>query len=208
MRNEICTFQRRGAFLLAFIMSAVTVSANEEAKYTIVERDGAFEVRDYEPQVLAEVRVDNFDDGGGKGFRILFDYISGANRSREKIAMTAPVAQEPANEKIPMTVPVHQERGEEGWRFSFMMPASYTMDNAPEPENPAVKLREIPARRVAAMRYSGRWTESGFLRHKSELEAWMKEKELAPAGEAIWARYNPPWTLWFLRRNEVLIPVD
>jgi hypothetical protein len=88
-----------------------------------------------------------------------------------------------------------------------MMPAAYTLETLPAPEDPQVTLRQVPARRIAAVRYSGSWSEKGYLRHKSELEAWMRAKGLAGAGEPQWARYNSPFSLWFLRRNEILVPV-
>lgn len=190
-------------------MAAVgtVVADNEEARYDVVERDGDFEIRAYAPQVVAEVMIDDFADGGSDGFGRLFRYISGRNRARAEIAMTAPVGQEQRTEKIPMTAPVGQQKSGGKWAFSFMMPASYTLETAPQPEDPSITLREVPARRMAAIRYSGRWTEKKYLARKKALEAWMDGRGLAAAGEAIWARYNPPMTPPFLRRNEVLIPI-
>jgi hypothetical protein len=182
--------------------------ATEEAAYTVVTTDGAFEIRDYAPHVVAETLVEgNLEEAGNTAFNRLFRYISGGNRSREKVAMTAPVAQQPQGEKIAMTAPVAQQRVREQWAVSFMMPATYTLETLPAPEDPQVTLRQVPARRIAAVRYSGSWSEKGYLRHKSELESWMRGKGLAAAGEPQWARYNSPFTLWFLRRNEILIPV-
>jgi effector-binding domain-containing protein len=89
-----------------------------------------------------------------------------------------------------------------------MMPASYTMETLPAPEDPNVKLRQVPARRMAAVRYSGFWSEKNYLRYKLELESWIREKGFTIVGDPLWARYNAPFTPWFLRRNEILIPVD
>jgi effector-binding domain-containing protein len=89
-----------------------------------------------------------------------------------------------------------------------MMPSSYTLETLPQPENPKVTLRQVPARRMAAVRYSGFWSEKGYLEHKLELEAWIQQQGLTIEGDSIWARYNSPFTLWFMRRNEVLIPVS
>ena len=111
-------------------------------------------------------------------------------------------------EKIEMTAPVGQQRFQEKWAVSFIMPASYTLETLPEPEDPKVTLRQVPARRMAAVRYSGFWSEKGYLRYKLELESWIRESGLTIVGDPIWARYNPPFTPWFLRRNEILIPVD
>ena len=183
--------------------------AIEEAAYTVVIKDEKFEIRDYAPHILAETFVEgDFEEAGNKAFNVLFGYISGDNRSREKVAMTAPVTQEPKGEKIKMTAPVGQQRVQESWAVSFMMPASYTLETLPEPEDPKVTLRQVPARRIAAVRYSGFWNEKGYLRYKLELESWIREKGHTIVGDPIWARYNAPFTPWFLRRNEILIPVD
>jgi len=191
------------------IIGAIDAMAIEEATYKVVKKDNKFEIRDYAPHILAETVVEgDFEEAGNKAFNVLFGYISGDNRSREKLAMTAPVSQEPKGEKIKMTAPVGQQRVQESWAVSFMMPASYTLETLPEPEDPKVTLRQVPARRIAAVRYSGFWNEKGYLRYKLELESWISEKGYTIVGDPIWARYNAPFTPWFLRRNEILIPVD
>lgn len=183
--------------------------AIEEASYTVVERDGDFEIRDYAPHVLAETVVaGSFDRAGNVAFRRLFRYISGDNRSRHRVAMTAPVSQEPAGEKIAMTAPVGQQPAEDRWVVSFTMPASYALETLPEPGDPQVTVRQVPARRMAALRYSGVCTESSYLRHKMKLESWVRTRGLRIAGDPVWARYNPPFAPWFLRRNEILVPLD
>jgi hypothetical protein len=191
------------------IIGAMDAMAIEEAKYEMVKKDNKFEIRDYAPHILAETVVEgDLKDAGNKAFKRLFRYISGDNRSRLKVAMTAPVSQQPLREKIKMTAPVGQRRVQEKWAVSFMMPASYTLETLPEPEDPKVTLREVSARRMAAIRYSGFWSEKGYLRYKLKLESWIREKGLTIVGDPIWARYNSPFTPWFLRRNEILIPVD
>lgn len=183
--------------------------AIEEAKYNVVKKDGRFEVRDYEPHILAETVVEgDIEQAGSKAFRKLFRYISGDNSSREKVEMTAPVSQEPGGEKIEMTAPVGQQGAQGQWTVSFMMPASYTLETLPEPDDPNISLRLVPALRMAAVRYSGFWSEKKYLQHKNKLEAWINEEGLTIVGDPVWARYNPPFTPWFLRRNEILIPVD
>ena len=182
--------------------------AIEEAAYTVTMQEGAFEIRDYAPHVVAETLVEGtLEEAGNAAFNRLFRYISGGNRSREKVAMTAPVAQQPQGEKIAMTAPVAQQRVREQWAVSFMMPAASTLETLPAPEDPLVTLRQVPARRIAAVRYSGSWSEKAYLRHKEKLETWMRARGLASAGAPQWARYNSPFSLWFLRRNEILIPV-
>ena len=195
-----------GAVMIFGVMDAMAI---EEATYKVVRKDGKFEIRDYAPHILAEIVVDgDLEEAGNRAFNRLFRYISGDNRSRRKVAMTAPVSQEPEGEKIKMTAPVGQQRVQERWAVSFMMPSSYTLETVPEPEDPQITLRQVPARRIAAVRYSGFWSEKGYLRYKLELESWIHERGLAIVGDPIWARYNPPFTPWFLRRNEILIPID
>jgi effector-binding domain-containing protein len=121
--------------------------------------------------------------------------------------MTAPVSQKQTGEKISMTAPVSQQSVQGKWAVSFMMPTSYTMENLPTPDAPIINLRQVPARRVAAIRYSGTWSEKNFLDNKEKLEKWIRENGFEISGEPVWARYNPPFTPWFLRRNEILIPV-
>jgi len=181
----------------------------EEAAYTVEKTDGDFQVRQYAPQVVAETLVDgNLEEAGNKAFRPLFDYISGANRSKGKIAMTAPVAQQREGEKIAMTAPVGQVAVSNRWAVSFMMPTNCTMETLPEPTDEKVRLRAIPARRVAAVQYSGTWSRQRYARNLARLREWMKAQSLSPAGDPVWARYNPPFTPWFLRRNEILVPIE
>ncbi|MEI8350896.1 MAG: heme-binding protein [bacterium] len=199
---------RQGLGAMMLILGALNAMGVDEAKYTVVETSGIFEVRDYERQILVETRVDSsLEDAGNIAFRRLFRYISGANQSSNTIAMTAPVSQEARGEKIAMTAPVGQQQAEGGWAVSFMMPAHYTLQTLPQPTDPTLSVRDIPARRVAAVRYTGTWSRERYLHHKGLLEAWLRDKGLTATGAPIWARYNPPFTLWFLRRNEVLIPV-
>ena len=190
-------------------IGAVDAMAIEEAEYEVIKQDDKFEIREYAPHILAETVVDgNLEDAGNEAFKRLFRYISGENKSRDKVAMTAPVSQQPTSEKISMTAPVSQQRVEESWAVSFMMPGSYTLETLPEPADPKVTLRQVPARQMAAVRYSGFWSEKGYLKNKLELEAWIQKMGLGIMGDPIWARYNPPFVPWFLRRNEILIPVE
>ena len=106
-----------------------------------------------------------------------------------------------------MTAPVSQQSVQGKWAVSFMMPASYTMETLPTPDDANIKLRQVPARRVAAVRYSGFWSEEKYLLHKEKLEKWITDNRFSVSGEPVWARYNSPFAPWFLRRNEVLIPV-
>jgi len=192
----------------AMIAGGVDAMAIEEAQYTLVKQEDRFEIRDYASHILAETVVEgDLEGAGNKAFNRLFQYISGNNRAQSRVEMTAPVSQQPEGKKIAMTAPVGQQRVQEKWSVSFMMPASYTLETLPQPLDPKVTLRELPSRRMAVVRYSGFWNEEGYLRNKSDLEFWIDRMGLAIIGEAVWARYNSPFSLWFLRRNEVLIPV-
>ncbi len=194
--------------LSAVALISLQTMGVEEAKFTVIDREGDFEIRDYAPQILAEVMIEgNIENAGNAAFRPLFKYISGENTSNSTINMTAPVAQQSGGEKISMTAPVSQQTAGGKWAVSFMMPPSYSMQTIPQPKNEAIKLRSVPARRVAVIRYSGFWSESRYLKNLQLLQDWITKKGLEPAGDPIWARYNPPFTLWFLRRNEVLIPL-
>jgi len=206
--NAVKRFRVIITVILLTLTGVVTAMATEEAPYTVIKTNDIFELREYAPQVLAEIIVDgDLEGAGNKAFRPLFRYISGDNKSRDKIAMTAPVAQEQNGEKISMTAPVSQQSIQGKWAVSFMMPASYTIETLPTPDDPNVKLRQVPARRVAAVRYSGFWSEEKYLLNKEKLEKWIKDNRFTVTGEPVWARYNPPFALWFMRRNEILIPV-
>ncbi|MHC4855079.1 MAG: SOUL family heme-binding protein [Planctomycetota bacterium] len=189
-------------------VSCATVGI-EKVQYAVLEKDRAIEVRDYKAYLVAETRVDSdFKDAGNVAFRRLFNYISGANRSSEKIAMTAPVNQQPQSEKIAMTAPVTQQSAGDKYAVSFVMPAEYTPDTIPQPTDPSVVIKEIPGYKAAVIRYSGTWSQKRYQAKKAALEAFIKDNGLTAAGEPIWARYDPPFQLWFLRRNEVVIPIE
>ena len=122
--------------------------------------------------------------------------------------MTAPVSQETSSEKIPMTAPVNQERVGSKWRITFLMPFTYSMETLPEPLDSRVELRRVPGRLMATLRYSGTWSRDHYKDKEAHLMSMVEERGLKPVGEPVFARYNPPFTPWFLRRNEVLIPVQ
>jgi effector-binding domain-containing protein len=188
------------------VLMAGNLMAVEEAEYTVSSQQDEFEIRLYTPSIVAEVIVNgDFENASSAAFRKLFNYISGDNTRRDKIAMTAPVSQKPEPEKIAMTSPVGQRASGQGWAVSFMMPASYSMETIPEPVDPAVVLREVPAYRAAVIRYSGRWSEKGYQKHLDSLLEWIDQNGLVISGEPVWARYNAPFTPWFMRRNEILI---
>jgi hypothetical protein len=191
------------------LLVAKSAMAIEKAKYTVVEKEDDFEIRQYEPQIVAETYVEgSLEAVGDEGFRRLYGYISGDNQKKQSISMTSPVGQEAKSEKIAMTAPVGQEQKDNRWRITFLMPAEYTLETLPVPTDSRVKLVQDPGRLMAAIRYSGTWSEAGYEENKALLEGFIIKRGLIKAGEPIWARYDPPFMPWFLRRNEVLIPVE
>jgi hypothetical protein len=207
-------FAKLGKIALCFLLfSALFLGARigmatEEAKYEVLEREGDFELRQYQPHIVAETLVEgDFQGVGNEGFRRLFDYISGKNRKKQTIPMTAPVSQEATSEKIPMTAPVNQERVGGKWRITFLMPSQYTLETLPEPSDPRVQLTKVPGLLMAALSYSGTWNRGRYEDKETRLKELIRQRGLKMAGEPVFARYNPPFMPWFLRRNEVLIPV-
>jgi effector-binding domain-containing protein len=206
-----------GKLILYFFIAAAMVCLSscgtfvgiEKAKYTVLEKERSFEIRQYEPCIIAETIVkSNFDEAGNIAFRRLYNYISGQNRKKESIAMTAPVSQQISSEKIVMTAPVSQEKLGDKWVVSFLMPSEYTMETLPKPLDANVVLKEVPGKKMAAVRYSGTWSKKRYERHKAKLEEFIRERGLTVKGEDIFARYDPPFQIFFLRRNEVLIPIE
>ena len=180
----------------------------EEPAYSVIEREGDFELRQYESYLIAATIVEGtFDEVGNEGFRWLFKYIDGENKSSQSISMTAPVTQEAQPEKIQMTAPVSQEKTGDKWQISFMMPSKYSIENLPVPLDSRVLIQEVPGRLTAAITYSGTWSRERYEKHKALLMDIIKKRNLNITGTPIYARYNPPFTPWFLRRNEILIPV-
>ncbi|MXZ22014.1 MAG: heme-binding protein [Caldilineaceae bacterium SB0665_bin_25] len=205
---------------LSFVVSACSVfggKAAEEPAYRIVLADGAIQVREYGPYAVAETVVrEPFDTASRAGFGRLFDYISGANQKAAMIDMTAPVAV--ASEEIAMTAPVLAspqpangapgrlgDGAGAGWTITFVLPEGMTVETAPRPADARVTLRDVPARRVAAIRFSGRFRNAAAESQRRELAAWLEGRDLAHEGDWRMAGYNPPWTLPPLRRNEVLV---
>ena len=183
--------------------------AVEEPKFTTVMKDGAFEVRDYPELVVAEVTVSGAQkEAANKGFRLLAGYIFGGNKSRQSVAMTAPVAEQRESEKIAMTASVAQTEAAGTWVVRFTMPSKYSLDTLPEPSDARVKLRRTPANRVAVLRFSGLAGPRDVSDRTAELLAAAKAHHFGPSGPVTLAQYDPPWTPWFMRRNEVQVPLQ
>jgi hypothetical protein len=198
------------AALLAAPIGCAAVAKVDEPKFALEVRDREFEVRRYQPRIVAETHVaGDRKQAESEGFRRLAGYIFGGNKTKTKIAMTAPVGQTADGRKIAMTAPVGQKAdGESSWTVSFTMPEAETLATLPEPIDPRVTLREVTPVRVAVVKFSGRWTNESFASHAELLRSWLSVRGLRPSGEVEVNRYDPPWTPWFMRRNEVWLALD
>jgi hypothetical protein len=209
MRNLLSHLFLKGTLILIVFTFTGAVMATEEPKYTVLEKEPPFEIRAYAPIIVAEVQVDgDLDGASSQGFRLIAAYIFGQNQVSEKIAMTAPVTvvdQTIKSAKIAMTAPVGIESNAGKWVVSFVMPAEYTMETIPKPINSQVQLRQIPAVKKAVISFSGFYNDQKVSEKTLELEQWMRSRGLQGSGAPNFARYNPPWTLPFMRRNEIMI---
>ncbi len=201
--------------LLAGLIAAVALSSGgaalavEEPPFRSVLRDGAFEVRDYPSLVVAEVTVPgDQNQAANRGFRILAGYIFGANRQHRSVAMTAPVTLERRGETIAMTAPVTQTRSKDEWTVRFTMPRAYSLETLPVPDDARIHLLATAPTRFAVLRFSGLVPPAAVANQSRALLRLMKAHGLAAGGGISLAQYDPPWTLWFLRRNEVMAPVQ
>ena len=195
--------------LLGLTLFGSRAMAVEEPAFKSVLQEGAFEIRDYPALVVAEVTVTGDQkEAASKGFRLLAGYIFGGNKRRQGIAMTAPVAQQPSSEKIAMTAPVTQTHNAGAWVVRFTMPSAYSLETLPEPNDPKVHLSVLSPARFAVLRFSGLAQKDDVEAKTAELIALAQAHHLHTTGAASLAQYNPPWTLWFMRRNEVMIPVE
>lgn len=194
----------------------VTAMATEEPKFELLTQEGDFEIRLYAPIVVAETLVSGSqDEASSRGFKVIAGYIFGDNKragtgaGAEKIAMTAPVLLEKhsAAQKIDMTAPVTTDKVGDCWRVHFVMPSQYKIADLPTPNNPAVRLREIPASKYAAIRFSGFAGEEKVAAKTKALTDWVTARGVAAINAPQLARYDPPWALPFMRRNEVLVEI-
>ena len=213
-------------FLFVFLgglMAASAALAIEEPKYKVLDQEAGFEIRQYAPLIVAETWVDgDMDAASNKGFRVIADYIFGNNKAPQssqssKIAMTAPVTMAPDAQplKLDMTAPVSVQPAVDAstwvqtkrWRVQFVMPDKYTLESLPLPNNGAVKLREVPAKTVAVAKYSGFNTDNRIRKETQALTDWVQARKLVSSGPPQLARYDPPWVLPMLRRNEIHIEI-
>jgi hypothetical protein len=197
-------FMRR--YLLLFVLTVMPMVSHaiEEPDYVVTKTMDRVELRQYAPYVVAEVVLAaTAEDAGSQAFPILAGYIFGKNKGEKKLAMTAPVTQTAAPLRMDMTAPVTQDAVAGGMRVQFVLPKGVTLATAPEPIDPRVQLRLVPATAWAVIRYSGTWSQANYREHLAQLTATLQAQGVATQGEPVLARYNGPMTPWFMRRNEI-----
>ena len=187
--------------MFAYLIASGPAMSYEEPKFTTIKKTNVYEVRRYEKRTVAEVTYGEEDSG----FRVLFDYISGANKGSNEIDMTVPVTQ---SEEIDMTVPVTQSSTGGKMSMRFFLPKKYSKQNAPEPTDKRISIIELPEEYFAVISYSGFASDSNFEEHRKELEVALKQDGLVTKGTAVRATYNSPFTPPFLRRNEAMYPLE
>ena len=190
--------------ILALVTLPMPSHATEEPEYQVVRDFAGIEVRQYASYAVAEVIVPGpAAEAGNQAFPILAGYIFGKNKGERKFAMTAPVTQAPVPIKLEMTAPVTQTAAPGGFLVQFVLPKGVTVASAPEPLDTRIHLREVLPSQVAVIRYSGFWSEANYGEHLAQLQAALRAADLAWTGEAVYSRYNAPFTPWFMRRNEI-----
>lgn len=198
-------------YLLIFIFWGTNLSALEEPKYSVLKEYENFEIRNYDSYLVAEVDIEgSYNKTGNEAFRILAGYIFGDNQSSTKMNMTAPVESEAIqpSERMNMTAPVFSNKNINGYTYRFVMESKYTQETLPVPNNSKIRITEIKDRVMAVISFSGRWSQKNFEKHEQILVNDLKNEGIGVASEAIYARYNAPFTPWFLRRNEIMFEIE
>jgi hypothetical protein len=208
--------------------SVFGIRTSEELDYAVVASADNIEVRQYDAHIAAQARLKgDHKTVQGDLFRVLAGYIFGKNSTQEDIAMTAPVVIDPAgdlggfetstqrrageNEKIDMAAPVIMTQSQDGfWTMGFSMPSGYTINTLPKPLDDRVRLVEIPPRTLAVVQFSGSFdNEAKRAEGRILLQEWLKDNpRFRSRGSPFYAGYDPPFTLPFLRRNEVLMVIE
>lgn len=202
-----------------FGCSIVGYQTEEKLTYKVIDKANNKEVREYQPHLAAKTTVKgSFKESQSKGFRILAGFIFGKNKGKTKISMTSPVVQNPKakSQNIAMTSPVvltpsTESYGNktEAWTMSFSMPSKYNKESLPEPDDNRIWIEEVPTKYIAAIKFSGFWNESKNQRKAKELLDWLfKNESFEIISEPMFAGYNPPWTLPFFRRNEMMVELS
>ena len=193
--------------LIAGVLAGPVMSNVEKPDYKVVQSEQNIEIRQYKPMIIAEVEIDGKrEDAIRDGFRLLADYIFGNNMVEKVISMTAPVQQK-ENKKIAMTAPVQQQLTDKLWKISFVMPSKYSINSLPVPNNNRVRLKEILAKKFVVIEFSGTNSTENVKEHENQLIKYIEGNQIKIIDSPKYAFYNAPWTLPFLRRNEVMIEI-
>ena len=195
--------------LFAWFAVSAYINNVEQAPYVLLAQKDGYEIRSYAPHLVIEVTTSgSFNDALNEGFRILASYIFGNNTAQTSVAMTAPVvAQKSEGEKVAMTAPVIAAKAGDTYRVQFIVPASYSRETLPLPNDPRIRVAEQPEERVAALRFGWYYNEARIERKTNELQALLDRDRIARAGEARFAGYNDPWAFPLLRKHEILVPL-
>ena len=189
-----------------------TAMATEEPEFKLISEEGEFQIREYDPKIIAQVEVEgDFDEASSRGFKLLADYIFGNNLldgGSKKISMTTPVEMSPMAENLLMTSSVMDDQVNNKWLINFVMPQEFNLDTLPKPNNPQVNIIEVPKEKYAVIVFSGLVRESSYAEKAELLSNYLEENGLKHQGAIKIARYNPPWTLPFFRRNELMVRID
>lgn len=189
-----------------------TAMATEEPEFNLISEEGEFQIREYDPKIIAQVEVEgDFDEASSKGFKLLADYIFGNNLldgGSKKISMTTPVEMSPMAENLLMTSSILDDQVNNKWSINFVMPQEYSLDTLPKPNNFQVNIIEVPKEKYAVIVFSGLVRESSYAEKAELLSNYLVENGLKQQGAIKIARYNPPWTLPFFRRNELMVRID
>jgi effector-binding domain-containing protein len=208
--------------LLGYAAVGPAMSNVEQPKYRVISEQGNIQIREYNPVIVAEVQVQGErEEAISQGFRLLADYIFGNNKVKQDIAMTAPVTQQSgqkiamtapvtqqSSQKIAMTAPVKQQGSDNAWKVNFTMPSKYSMNTLPKPNNEKVTLHQVSSKKYASIKFSGMGSNKNLALHEKELQEYISENKIQTLSEPIYAFYNPPWTLAFLRHNEIMIEIE
>jgi len=189
-----------------------TAMATEEPEFKLISEEGEFQIREYEPKIIAQVEVEgDFDEASSKGFKLLANYIFGNNLLdgiSKKISMTTPVEMTPLAENLLMTSSIMDDQINNKWSINFVMPQEYSLDTLPKPNNSQVNIIEVPKEKYAVIVFSGLVRESSYAEKAELLSNYLEENSFKQQGAIKIARYNPPWTLPFFRRNELMVRID
>ena len=189
-----------------------TTMATEEPEFKLISEEGEFQIREYEPKIIAQVEVEgDFDEASSRGFKLLADYIFGNNLLdgiSKKISMTTPVEMTPLAENLLMTSSVMDDQINNKWSINFVMPQEYSLDTLPKPNNSQVNIIEVPKEKYAVIVFSGLVRDTSYAEKAELLSNYLEENSFKQQGAIKIARYNPPWTLPFFRRNELMVRID